>query len=54
LESDGLQAAAEKLKVSRNTVKSQLSAIFQKSGARRQSELVRKLLALAVIGPGPG
>jgi DNA-binding CsgD family transcriptional regulator len=54
LESDGLAAAAAKLRISRNTAKTQLSSIFQKSGVRRQSELVRKLLALAVIGPAPG
>jgi DNA-binding CsgD family transcriptional regulator len=54
LETEGLQSAAEKLRISRNTVKTQLSAVFQKAGVRRQSELVRKLLALAVIGPSPG
>lgn len=49
LETEGLQSAADKLRVSRNTAKTQLAAIFQKAGVRRQSELVRKLLALAVI-----
>jgi len=50
LETEGLQAAAEKLRISRNTAKTQLSAIFQKAGIRRQSELVRKLLALSIMG----
>ena len=53
LETEGLQSAAAKLKISRNTAKTQLSSIFQKAGVRRQSELVRKLLALAVIGTSP-
>ncbi len=51
LENEGLQEAAAKLRISRNTAKSQLASIFLKSGARRQSELVRKLLALAAIAP---
>jgi DNA-binding CsgD family transcriptional regulator/PAS domain-containing protein len=54
LESDGLPAAAAKLRISRNTAKTQLSSIFQKAGVRRQSELVRRMLALAVIAPAPG
>jgi DNA-binding CsgD family transcriptional regulator len=53
LEAEGLQSAAAKLKISRNTAKTQLSSVFQKAGVRRQSELVRKLLALAVIGTSP-
>lgn len=51
LESDGLPSAAAKLRISRNTAKTQLAAVFQKAGVRRQSELIRKLLALAVVGP---
>ena len=54
LESDSLQAAAEKLSISRNTVKTQLASIFQKAGVRRQSELSRKLVLLSVIGAAPG
>jgi DNA-binding CsgD family transcriptional regulator len=50
LGSEGLQPAAEKLQISKNTAKTQLSAVFQKAGVRRQSELVRELLALAAIG----
>jgi DNA-binding CsgD family transcriptional regulator len=53
LEGEGLQSAAAKLRISRNTAKTQLSSVFQKAGVRRQSELVRKLLALAVIGISP-
>jgi len=44
LEGGGLTAASEKLGLSRNTVHSQLASIFQKTGTRRQSELVRLLL----------
>jgi DNA-binding CsgD family transcriptional regulator len=54
LESDSLQAAAEKLSISRNTVKTQLASIFQKAGVRRQSELARKLVLLSVIGAVSG
>jgi len=41
----GLTAAAEKLGLSRNTVHSQLSSVFQKTGTNRQSELLRLLLS---------
>jgi DNA-binding CsgD family transcriptional regulator/PAS domain-containing protein len=44
LEGGGLTAASEKLGLSRNTVHSQLASIFQKTGTRRQSELLRLLL----------
>ena len=54
LESDSLQAAAEKLSISRNTVKTQLASIFQKAGVRRQSELARKLVLLSVVGAVSG
>ena len=40
----GLTAAAESLGLSRNTVHSQLAAVFQKTGTRRQGELLRLLL----------
>jgi DNA-binding CsgD family transcriptional regulator len=50
LESESLHAAAEKLSISRNTVKTQLASIFQKAGLRRQSERARKLFLLSVIG----
>ena len=54
LESDSLQAAAEKLSISRNTVKTQLASVFQKAGVRRQSELARKLVLMSVIGAVSG
>jgi DNA-binding CsgD family transcriptional regulator len=44
VEGGGLGEVAARLRTSRNTVKSQLQGIFQKTGARRQSELVRLLL----------
>ena len=40
----GLTAAAGSLGLSRNTVHSQLSSVFQKTGTRRQGELLRLLL----------
>lgn len=40
----GLTAAAESLCLSRNTVHSQLASVFQKTGTRRQGELLRLLL----------
>ena len=52
LEGCGLTAAAEKLGVSRNTVHSQLSSVFQKTGTKRQSELLRLLLSgVAPVDP---
>ena len=52
LEGRGLTAAAEQLGLSRNTVHSQLSSIFQKTGTRRQGELLRLLLGgVAPIEP---
>jgi DNA-binding CsgD family transcriptional regulator len=44
LEGRGLTAAAERLGLSRNTVHSQLSSVFQKTGTRRQGELLSLLL----------
>lgn len=53
LDSDNLQVAADRLQISRNTAKTQLASVFQKAGVRKQSELVRELVALAVVGePG--
>jgi len=40
----GLTAAAESLGLSRNTAHSQLASVFQKTGTRRQGELLRLLL----------
>jgi DNA-binding CsgD family transcriptional regulator len=44
LEGRGLTAAAEQLGLSRNTVHSQLASVFQKTGTRRQGELLHLLL----------
>jgi DNA-binding CsgD family transcriptional regulator len=44
LEGGGLTAAAEKLGLSRNTVHSQLSSVFQKTDTKSQSELLTLLL----------
>lgn len=48
-----LDAAAAGLGVARETVRSQLRAIFQKTGTRRQGELLRKLALDAVMLPEP-
>lgn len=42
-EGDSIDTAAEKLAISRNTARSHLRYIFDKTGARRQSELARLL-----------
>src|SRR5262245_34693677 len=44
LQGHGLTAAARRLKLNPNTAKSQLQRLFQKTGAVRQSDLVRLLL----------
>jgi DNA-binding CsgD family transcriptional regulator/PAS domain-containing protein len=44
LEGRGLTDAAGQLGLSRNTVHSQLASVFQKTGTRRQGELLRLLL----------
>ncbi len=44
LEGGGLTAAAEKLRLSRNTVHSQLASVFLKTDTRSQSELLTLLL----------
>jgi DNA-binding CsgD family transcriptional regulator len=41
---DGLLAAAGRLGVSLTTVRTQLTHVFDKTGARRQAELVRLIL----------
>ena len=53
LEGGGLTAAAEKLGLSRNTVHSQLSSIFQKTDTRSQSELLTLLLTCVAPVEGP-
>ena len=44
-----LEEAAAELAVSRNTAKSQLQAIFQKTGTKRQSDLIRLVLNSAAL-----
>lgn len=44
LQGHGLTAAARRLKLNPNTAKSQLQRLFEKTGAARQSDLVRLLL----------
>ena len=44
---------AERLGVSRNTLKSQLASIYRKTGTSRQSQIVRLLLQLVVPPRGP-
>lgn len=41
---DGRQAAADRLGITVGTARSHLSSIFDKTGSRRQAELVRLLL----------
>jgi DNA-binding CsgD family transcriptional regulator/PAS domain-containing protein len=45
LKGDGIQAAADRLSISRATARTHLSRIFDKTGTRRQAELVRVLLS---------
>jgi DNA-binding CsgD family transcriptional regulator len=45
LSGDGIQAAADRLSISRSTARTHLSRIFDKTGTRRQAELVRVLIS---------
>jgi DNA-binding CsgD family transcriptional regulator len=45
LNGDGIQAAADRLSISRATARTHLARIFDKTGTRRQAELVRVLLS---------
>jgi DNA-binding CsgD family transcriptional regulator len=45
LNGDGIQAAADRLSISRATARTHLARVFDKTGARRQSELVRLLMS---------
>jgi DNA-binding CsgD family transcriptional regulator len=45
LKGDGIQAAADRLSISRSTARTHLSRIFDKTGTRRQAELVRVLIS---------
>lgn len=44
LKGDGIQAAADRLAITRSTARTHLSHVFEKTGTHRQSELVRLLL----------
>ena len=46
---DGIQAAADRLSISRATARTHLSRIFDKTGTQRQAELVRVLLSIKSI-----
>jgi DNA-binding CsgD family transcriptional regulator len=48
LNGEGLGPIEEQLLLSRDTVKTHLRNVFQKTGTHRQAELVRLLLAIAV------
>jgi len=52
VESGQLQSAADRLGISRNTAKTHLASIYLKAGANRQSELMKKVLAIASIREG--
>ena len=45
IEGDGLQSAATRLGITRETARTHLKHIFEKTGVRRQTELVRLLVA---------
>jgi DNA-binding CsgD family transcriptional regulator len=44
LKADGLQAAADRLGISLTTARTHLAHVFDKTGTRRQAELVRLIL----------
>ena len=51
LRGDGIQAAADRLRISRATARSHLLEVFQKTGTSRQAELVRVILQHAISRP---
>jgi DNA-binding CsgD family transcriptional regulator len=46
MDGDGIQAAADRLSISRATARTHLARVFDKIGVRRQSELVRLLMSV--------
>jgi DNA-binding CsgD family transcriptional regulator len=46
MDGDGIQAAADRLSISRATARTHLARVFDKTGVRRQSELVRLLMSV--------
>jgi len=57
LKADGLRAAADRLGISLTTARTHLARVFDKTGTRRQAELVRLILqsqpAVREIAGGP-
>jgi DNA-binding CsgD family transcriptional regulator len=51
LHGDGIQAAADRLGISRATARTHLLEVFQKTGTNRQAELVRVILQQSFAGP---
>ena len=50
---EGLQAATERLKISRATVRTHLDRIFSKTETNRQTELIRRFFEMSSPGPPP-
>jgi DNA-binding NarL/FixJ family response regulator len=50
---DGIQAAADRLGITRATARTHLQSVFDKTGAHRQAGLVRLVLKLG-MGAMPG
>ena len=48
---DGLQAVAERLAIAQTTARTHLTRIFEKTGTRRQAELVRLLMQCDRLAP---
>ena len=48
---DGLQAVAERLSIAQTTARTHLTRIFEKTGTRRQAELVRLLMQCDRLAP---
>ncbi|WP_225766622.1 helix-turn-helix transcriptional regulator [Inquilinus sp. Marseille-Q2685] len=51
---DGLQAVAERLAIAPTTARTHLTRIFEKTGTRRQAELVRLLMQCDRLAPSGG
>lgn len=49
---DGLQAVADRLAIAPTTARTHLTRIFEKTGTRRQAELVRLLMQCDRLAPG--
>lgn len=51
---DGMQAVAERLSIAPTTARTHLTRIFEKTGTRRQAELVRLLMQCDRLAPAAG